>query len=132
MADIKARLQEAAKTISKKRLEGLKMLALVETELEHEESIEPQHLIFLMMVREGVLYSRFGRSPYKNSLRSMQWKQTRDRILKRDSHKCQDCGAKEHLNVHHMGGYLNGHKPWEYPDEKLLTLCQSCHALRPR
>ena len=31
------------------------------------------------------------------------------------------------LNVHHRG-YLPGRKPWEYHDQCLVTLCETCHA----
>jgi hypothetical protein len=30
------------------------------------------------------------------------------------------------LNVHHTY-YQSGKKPWEYPDESLITLCNPCH-----
>lgn len=30
------------------------------------------------------------------------------------------------LNVHHKY-YIQDRKPWEYPDEALITLCESCH-----
>lgn len=31
------------------------------------------------------------------------------------------------LHVHHKY-YEPGKKPWEYPDEALITLCESCHS----
>ena len=33
------------------------------------------------------------------------------------------------LNVHH-NYYIEGHKPWEYEDEALVTLCEDCHKKR--
>ena len=33
------------------------------------------------------------------------------------------------LNVHHEY-YINGHKPWEYEDQALVTLCEECHGKR--
>lgn len=30
------------------------------------------------------------------------------------------------LNIHHKF-YIQGHKPWEYNDEALVTLCEDCH-----
>lgn len=32
------------------------------------------------------------------------------------------------LNVHHRY-YIKGNKPWEYSDDALITLCESCHKL---
>jgi len=33
------------------------------------------------------------------------------------------------LNVHH-NYYIRGKKPWEYPDDALVTLCEDCHKKR--
>lgn len=33
------------------------------------------------------------------------------------------------LNVHHTY-YTKGHKPWEYEDDSLVTLCEDCHKKR--
>ena len=33
------------------------------------------------------------------------------------------------LNVHHSY-YIRGKKPWEYPDDALVTLCEDCHKKR--
>lgn len=33
------------------------------------------------------------------------------------------------LNVHHQY-YVQGLKPWEYPDDALITLCEDCHKKR--
>ena len=54
----------------------------------------------------------------------------RERILKRDRYKCQLCGAKENLAVHHFDGkdarYYQGEP--NHSVENLITLCTSCHA----
>ena len=36
---------------------------------------------------------------------------------------------KQGLNIHH-NFYVHGLKPWEYKDEVLVTLCESCHQKR--
>lgn len=48
------------------------------------------------------------------------------RVLERDNYTCQNCGSKEHLNVHHIKSYAN------FPDLRTtvsngITLCESCH-----
>lgn len=65
--------------------------------------------------------------PYKQKLRDQRWLDRRQEILDRDSHTCQLCGATDStLNVHHAH-YITGREPWEYEDEYLKTLCDSCH-----
>jgi len=47
--------------------------------------------------------------------------------MQRDDFACQHCGDKTTtLNVHHTS-YRSGVDPWEYADEGLSTLCESCH-----
>lgn len=49
----------------------------------------------------------------------------------RDKHRCQICGSKVNLEVHHLTYYVDGHsivgREAEYLD-KLITLCGKCHA----
>jgi hypothetical protein len=66
-------------------------------------------------------------SNYSSLLRDPRWQRKRLAILNRDSWQCQKCGDKEStLHVHHLS-YVSGRKPWEYEDDMLLTLCESCH-----
>ena len=53
------------------------------------------------------------------------WRAKRKEILKRDKRTCKACGAKKQLQVHHTK-YTG--KPWEAPNEDLITLCQDCHS----
>lgn len=49
--------------------------------------------------------------------------------MERDNFTCQHCGSKEkELQVHHKA-YKKGLKPWEYPDDMLITLCSDCHEM---
>lgn len=68
---------------------------------------------------------------YSTYLKDSRWKRKRERILERDGHKCTWCGREDHLEVHHLCYYKypNGKfaDPWDYPDEKLITLCRDCH-----
>lgn len=65
---------------------------------------------------------------YEEKLEDPRWKEVRTRILHRDKHTCKLCGAKELLNVHHRY-YIFQNEPWEYCDNALITLCQSCHKM---
>ena len=63
---------------------------------------------------------------YHKDLKALEWKSKRLKILDRDEYKCVKCGSTKNLQVHHIK-YLFGHKPWEYSDELLITLCKECH-----
>ena len=52
------------------------------------------------------------------------YEQLRLQILERDSWRCQNCGAKEHLEVHHKE--FRSHTG-DDSEENLITLCSSCH-----
>jgi 5-methylcytosine-specific restriction endonuclease McrA len=69
---------------------------------------------------------------YNELLKTPEWKNKRDKILKRDNYTCRHCGKTDTiLQVHHKyyHKYPNGTrpKPWDYPDEALITLCDNCH-----
>ena len=63
---------------------------------------------------------------YKDLLENKRWQNKRARIIMRDG-KCTVCGNKYDLCVHHTYYYKIKIDPWRYPDESLLTLCQTCH-----
>lgn len=63
---------------------------------------------------------------YHKDLKALEWKSKRLKILNRDEYKCVKCGSTKNLQVHHIK-YLSGHKPWEYADKLLVTLCRECH-----
>ena len=81
-------------------------------------------------------------SEYQDLLGEWEWKRCREIILQRDGHRCRHCGfnpktdrglrhitdLRNHLEVHHLY-YLPGRKPWEYPADALVTLCNTCHGL---
>jgi len=64
---------------------------------------------------------------YIQLLNDPRWIIKRDRILKRDKHKCTVCNSKARLSVHHTYYYKRKVNPWEYPDSSLITLCDDCH-----
>ncbi len=64
---------------------------------------------------------------YYELLRHPLWQAKRLQIMQRDQFHCPHCGATDKtLNVHHTY-YEKGKKPWEYPAESLVTLCEECH-----
>ena len=68
---------------------------------------------------------------YSDLLKRPEWQEKRLKILKRDGNKCCYCGNTDKLHVHHKYylQYPNHQKvkPWNYPDNALITLCNRCH-----
>lgn len=54
-----------------------------------------------------------------------KWKKTCKVAKKRDDNKCQHCGAKEDLHVHHKTDRTFFNPPLRH----LITLCASCHRI---
>jgi hypothetical protein len=66
---------------------------------------------------------------YAEKLKDSRWKKRRAQILVRDGHECTWCGERNTvLHVHHLH-YEPRREPWDYPDDMLLTVCGSCHAM---
>lgn len=80
---------------------------------------------------EPVHYGKKSENYYEKQLKTKEWRAKREKILKRDGYKCAYCGSKSKLNVHHKyyNLYPNGKhvNAWDYPDDALITLCESCH-----
>lgn len=56
------------------------------------------------------------------------WYSSRRRALNRDGHTCQQCGAVEHLHVHHViPGRLFANTEHANDLSNLVTLCEHCH-----
>lgn len=68
---------------------------------------------------------------YAQDLRDGRWQKKRLRIMERDGFTCRDCGSASDLQVHHTV-YIPRLKPWDYPDETLLTVCGGCHENRQK
>lgn len=70
---------------------------------------------------------------YTEKLFDPRWIEKKKQILNRDNHSCVICGKSEgKLAVHHKQYHfikrLQKHvEPWEYNDNLLITLCESCH-----
>lgn len=62
--------------------------------------------------------------PYTDYLNSTHWQNLRPKALKYYSYKCQKCGCKNDLHVHHLS-YAN--KGFEQIAIDLTVLCSTCH-----
>jgi cytochrome c553 len=60
-------------------------------------------------------------------LKDPRWQKKRLEILNRDEWACQKCYDDESTLIVHHRRYLPEKEPWDYPDELLITLCESCH-----
>lgn len=68
---------------------------------------------------------------YETWLKRKEWQKRRLYIFERDNFKCQcsTCKTPESLlEVHHLEYLSYDLKPWEYPDDMLITLCSVCHS----
>lgn len=60
---------------------------------------------------------------YQNPL----WQKKRLENLQLANYQCVNCGEKDsQLHVHHKQ-YFKGRNPWEYENNQLEVLCESCH-----
>lgn len=50
----------------------------------------------------------------------------RKKVLKRDGRKCQMCGSKKKLHVHHIYRWADYHS-LRYSTDNGITLCKDCH-----
>ncbi|MGL5752631.1 MAG: HNH endonuclease [Paraclostridium sp.] len=62
---------------------------------------------------------------YREYLKSNEWKEIKNLVLKRDGNKCIKCGSSNNLQIHHTT-YVNIFNESENLDD-LITLCSKCH-----
>jgi 5-methylcytosine-specific restriction endonuclease McrA len=62
---------------------------------------------------------------YVSYLKSPAWQDKRRQALRRAGYRCQACGKRNHLQVHHLTYIRLGH---ELPTD-LVCLCSACHAV---
>lgn len=64
---------------------------------------------------------------YVELLRDPRWQRRRLEVLNRAEFACESCGdATQTLHVHHKI-YRKGALPWDYADQDLVALCETCH-----
>ena len=64
---------------------------------------------------------------YAEKLKDPRWQKKRLEIFERDEWKCRRCKSDDKTLAAHHIKYRRGLEPWDYPNEDLLTLCESCH-----
>jgi len=74
----------------------------------------------------GIVFNQVNKEEYSILLSDSRWSNKRNKILARDLFECKICGSHEKLEVHHLY-YVVDHKPWEYPNDVLVTWCDKCH-----
>jgi 5-methylcytosine-specific restriction endonuclease McrA len=60
----------------------------------------------------------------RERLRNREYEELRRNVIDRDGWRCQNCGARENLVVHHMR--FRSHSG-DDSEENLITLCNRCH-----
>lgn len=67
------------------------------------------------------------KSDYSGHWKDPRWQKFRLKVLEKDGFTCTQCGeTKRTLHAHHLY-YIAKRKPWEYPIECVVTLCDECH-----
>lgn len=64
---------------------------------------------------------------YSEKLKDPRWQKKRLEALELAAWSCSCCKDKSStLHVHHRQ-YIKGREPWEYDNDQLEVLCESCH-----
>lgn len=63
------------------------------------------------------------RTRYRAYIQTSEWRTRRNRVLKLTGFRCERCGAKRELQVHHKTYERLGREP----DDDLEVLCPDCH-----
>jgi ATP-dependent DNA helicase RecQ len=72
--------------------------------------------------------SSIGPKLVRLRLDPVTYEKLRQQVLRRDSWRCQSCGAMLNLEVHHK--QYRSHSG-DDSEENLITLCSACHASTP-
>lgn len=67
--------------------------------------------------------ARFRAMPYEQYLRTVHWSCVRHRALKAAEWRCQECGARYGLEVHHLHYDTIGRETLD----DVAVLCEECH-----
>lgn len=71
-------------------------------------------------------YYSYVTMSYPEQLKHAKWKEKRNEVVEERGSKCERCGSKEFLQVHHKQ-YLKDKLAWEYENDMLECLCGGCH-----
>jgi hypothetical protein len=65
---------------------------------------------------------------YAEKLKDPRWQKLRLQVFERDGWRCRVCDQKDNtLHAHHTYYDNNTEGPWDYPQETIVTLCDTCH-----
>ena len=64
--------------------------------------------------------------PGRWALKRKEWQAVRHGVLERDGWRCQHCGARKRLEVHHVKRVAD-HPEHAFNPDACLTLCAPCH-----
>lgn len=63
--------------------------------------------------------------------RTARWRALRVQVLRRDRHRCGECGARGRLEIHHVQP-VKTHPELAFDMGNLKALCSQCHARQTR
>lgn len=104
MKDLRKRIEEQVKKLSREELETKYVELLFKSVKDKKENVKKQ---------------------YHQDLKHPKWLRKALTIKLRDK-QCVLCGSHLNLQVHHTK-YIKGKRAWEYPNSTLVTLCKDCH-----
>lgn len=85
---------------------------------EYEEKQERQEVARAARLQE------LKSMPYREYLKTDEWKSARGKALRKAKYKCELCFTKSNLNTHHKTYARRG----EEETSDLIVLCEACHA----
>jgi 5-methylcytosine-specific restriction endonuclease McrA len=59
-------------------------------------------------------------------LHSREYEELRHRVLRRDGWRCQFCGSRQNLEVHHQQFRS---RSGEDTEDNLISVCRNCHSI---
>ena len=83
---------------------------------------------FIDILKELGFEADDQKTAYAKYQRSQLWKDIREKVLTRDDHRCQCCGDRDKLVVHHREYSYDVMSGENIDRSKIITLCNSCHA----
>mgnify|MGYP003817883989 CR=1 FL=1 len=69
-----------------------------------------------------------AQNPNKELYNSARWKNLAKKIKERDGYRCQRCGSRNGLSVHHIKP-PRGNEDLFFDENNLVTICMRCHRI---
>lgn len=105
------------------------VLILLRRKPQEDKNSKEEYII--KEVKHPIIEDSRVHSSYKDLLNTQEWKDKRNFILYLRDYKCEWCSSTKCLQIHHKVYYQypNNQKvfPWQYPENKLMCLCDKCH-----